>query len=290
MKKITILITAIIIAAPAQSYSDDVNAGRFFGRFDFLTEFYAGQDLRTFFNHKNEKFRETYLMSAETKFEMMLISYNSFLRLGALYSNYLGMGRQNKAILFDPQEANYAIVPFLEFRHNGIFYQTGLDHRCFHEIDRLTRPTAYWNQIYIKVSSANYRYQQMQRDYVNAGRENLLDMLTWSVRAGYFIRKFGSMDVTLLSGGHPWGSTFAIETGYSFYKSKSWMFSGRHEFVLLADTTGKGRWTGVLGIDADVYNRRHSFGAFINYNYEFPKTLPIFSKDQLIELGIRFRY
>jgi hypothetical protein len=270
--------------------TDNANPARFFDRVDFLTEYYLDQDLRTFLNHKNEEFRSAYLMSAETRFEMMLLSYGDFLHFGLLYTNYLGMGRQNAAILFDPQEADYAIVPFLEFRRGNLFYQTGLDHRCFHEIDRLTRPTAYWNQIYIKASSANYRYQQMRKNYVNARRDNLLDMLSWSVRAGYFIRKFGGMDVTLLSGGHPWASTAGGDVGYSFHKTKSWMFTGRNSINLLIDTTGTPYWTGILGLDADVYNRKHTFGLFVKYNYEFPRTLPLFSRDRLLELGMRFRY
>jgi len=290
MKNLIKLISATIIIINTSSYSDDANTNSFWNRVDFLTEYYFDQDLRTFFNHKSSDFREAYLMSAETRFEMMLVSYDDFFHFGLLYTNYLGMGRQNEAILFDPQEVNYAIVPFFEYRHREISWQAGLDHRCFHEVDRLTRPTAYWNKAYIKASSANYRYQQMKKGYIDKGREGYVDNLRWSAWTGYFIRKFGDMDTTLLSGGHPWKSTAGVDAGYSFYRTKSWMFSGTNELVLFIDTDGKGYWAGTLGIDADVYNRRHTFGVFINYNYEFPRALPLFSRDQLFELGMRFRY
>ena len=288
----TIKLTCVIITTvcASLSYPNEINTDSFWGRVDFLTEYYFEQDLQTFSNHKNNGFRDKYLMSAQTMFQTMLISYDDFLHFGLLYISGLGMGRQNEAILFDPQEVGYSIIPFFEYRRNKIFFQTGLDHSCFHEVDRLTRPTAYWNKAYIRASSANYRYQQMKIHYIDEGRTGYLDNLRWSAWAGYFIREFGGMDVTLLSGGHPWSATAGVDAGYSFYRTKSWMFSGRNQIEAFADTAGTGYWAGVLGIEADVYNRKHSFGVFINYNYEFPGVMPLFSKDQLIEFGIRFRY
>jgi hypothetical protein len=293
---------AVILCLSPPSPANDANTGGFWkefaARIDFLTEFYANQDARTFANHKNGSYREQYLVSSETFFEAMMISYDTIAHIGMFYMNYLGMGRQSDAILFDPRESHYALTPFFEFRHSDIFYQAGLDHRCFHQIDshhKRREPTRrdispYWNQPYIKVSSANYRYKQLRNDYIEKGRDSYLDRLRWSAWAGYFIRKFGDMDATLLSGGHPWGSTAGIDASYSFKRTNSWLFSGRNELVLFADTTGKRYWRGLLGIDADIYNRNTTFGFFIHYNYEFPRELPLYSKDQLFDLGVRWRF
>jgi len=282
-------LTAVILCA--LSYADNDSIDNFWGRFDFLTEYYATQDVRTFFNHKNDHFHEEYLISTETFFEVMIVSYDTAVHFGMFYMNYLGMGRQSAQILFDPRESHYALTPFFEYRRNDIFYQAGLDHRCFHQVDRKQRPISpYWNQAYIKASSANYRFKQMKQMYIDKNSDSHLERLRWSAWAGYFIRKFGGMDVTLLSGGHPWGSTIGTDAAYSFYKTKSWMFSGRNELVLFADTTGKGYWTGMLGVDADIYNRKNSFGFFLYYNYEFPRMLPLYSKDQLFDFGMRWRF
>ncbi|MDR2577568.1 MAG: hypothetical protein LBC70_01980 [Chitinispirillales bacterium] len=289
IRKIICLITAVTAMSPC--FANETSTGRFIDRVDFLTEFYIYQDVRTFTNHKNAELREAYLVSAETEFEAIFVSLDSILHFGMLYSNYLGMGRQSAAILFDPREANYALVPYFEFRHQEIFYQIGLDHRCFHQIDRKTRSISpYWNQIYIRASSANYRFPQMRKNYIDAGRNTYLDNLRWQVTAGYFVSKFGGMDRTLISGGHPWRATAAGDIGYSFYRSESWILSGHNKITLLSDTSGTPFWIGGLGIDADVHNRGYAIGFFINYNYEFSRNLPLFSNDQLIELGIRFRY
>jgi hypothetical protein len=290
MSAILKMICLIIAAASAPSYPNEIAAKRFIDRIDFLTEFYFDQDVRAFASHKNAQFRETYLMSATTEFEAMAVSLDSAFHIGILYNNYLGMGRQSAAILFDPQEARYALTPLFEYRRKNIFYQTGLDHRCFHQIDRKDRPISpYWNQAYVKVSSANYRFKQMKRYYIGEKRDGYLDNLKWQVWAGYFIREIGGMDKTLLSGGHPWGATAGADAGYSFYKTKSWIFSGHNKIVLFNDTTNTPYWAGELGVDADVYNRQYAVGFFIIYNYEFPRTPLLFSKDRLLELGLRFR-
>ncbi|MCL1947535.1 MAG: hypothetical protein FWF51_10385 [Chitinivibrionia bacterium] len=260
------------------------------GRFQLLPEYYFEQDARFYSNHKNEEYKESYLISALTDFTGYLVSFDSTIFFGGYYVNYLGMGRQNEAILFDPRDVHYALTPFFEFRWK-VFYQMGLDHRCFHEIDRKEREsgTIYWNQIYVKVSSANYRFQQMNEKYINGEeRGDFLDKLRWQAGAGYFYTK---KDRTLFNGGHPWSATVWGDVGYSFYRTNNWIFGGRSKVAYYADTTGKAYYVGEVGLEADVYKRKHSVGFFINGVLEFPRDMPVYpSKDKLVEWGIRWRY
>ena len=283
------LAAALFCASPSVGFDLKYHLDKF----DFLTEYYFSQDMHAYFGHKNETLRDAYLISGESALEASFVSYDSILHLGAMYSNYIGMGRQNAAILFDPQRVNYALVPFFEFRHGGIFYNAGLDHRCFHLVDRAKGNTIppYWNQIYVKASSANYRFQQMRKGYLLNGRYGYLERLRWSAWAGYFFWKWGDADPTLISGGHEWSTTAGVDVAYSLYKTKSWLFSGRNKLVVYGDTTGTGYWAGEAGLDADIYSRKHALGFFIDYSYEFPRDLPPrFSKDRLFSWGFRFRY
>ena len=280
-------------------------------RFEALPEYYLLQDMRWYGNYKNENYKEAFLVSAYTEFEAMFVSYDNKLFFGTIYSNYLGMGRQNAAILFSPRDVDYTLKPFFEFRHQRIFYQTGLDHRCFHQVDRKERETPYWNVIYLQISSDNHRYQLQRKYLLENGRWDFLDRLSWQFEAGYFVREFGDMDKSLLNGQHPWGSSAHLEARYSFFKSKSWILGTRHKTSLFCDTTGTPYWSGELELNAEVYNRKHALGFFINYNYEFPRTMPmydptkfsqttdrtgnsrlmpLFSKDRLVEFGMRWRY
>ena len=262
----------------------------FFRRFDPIPEFYAEQDVKKYFNHKNSELREMYLISANSNFEALILSFDSIVFFGIIYNNYLGMGRQNAAILFDPRESDYSLIPYFEFRHKGIFYQIGLDHSCLHEIDRQTRPTLYWNKPYIKVSSANYRFKQYKRDFIDKGQDGFLDNFKWAVYAGYYVRKFGNVERSLINGGHSYNSIFGLELDYSFYKTKNWMFSGNNLLFCFADTSSNAYWTNRFGLSADVYSRKNSLGFFINSNFEFPRDLPHYSKDKLFEWGMRFRF
>jgi len=287
------------------------NLQKVLSRFEALPEYYFEQDARTYTNYKNKEFKEAFLVSGKTEFEAMFVSYEEDLLFGMYYSNYIGMGRQNASILFSPRDTYYTLRPFFEFRHNRLFYQTGLDHTCFHQIDRKERETPYWNEIYLQVSSDNYRVQLQRKYLVEDDRWDFFDRLRWQFRAGYFMRKFGNVDKSIINGGHPFGSNFSLGTGYSFFKSNSWILGANHDFALFRGTTGASYWSGALELSADVYSRKHTLGFFINYNYEpgrgMPmydsseyeksanyegekKMMPLFSRDQLVEFGIRWRY
>jgi len=287
-QKIFILVAALFCASPSAGFDLKYHLNKF----DFLTEYYFLQDMHAYFGHKNEELRETYLVSGESTLEAMFVSYDSIFNFGGRYSNYLGMGRQNEAILFDPRRVDYALVPFFEFRHGGIFYNAGLDHRCYHLVDRAkVEIPPYYNQIYIKASSANYRFQQMRKNYLLNDRYGYLDRLRWSVWAGYFVWKWGDTDPSIISGGHTWSTTAGVDIACSLYKTKSWLFSGHNKLAVYGDTTGTGYWAGEAGLDADIYNRKHTLGFFIDYSYEFPRDLPPrFSRSRLFSWGFRFRY
>ncbi|MDR0306661.1 MAG: hypothetical protein LBI42_07465 [Chitinispirillales bacterium] len=279
-------------------------------RFEALPEYYLEQDMRWYSNYKNEEFKESFLVSGNTEFEAMFVSYEKRFFLGAIYSNYIGMGRQNASILFSPRDVNYTLKPFFEFRHNRISYQTGLDHRCFHQVDRKERETPYWNVPYLRIASGNYRYQLQRKQLLESNRWDFFDRIAWLFEIGYFVREFGNMDKSLLNGFHPWGSSAKFDARYYFLKSKSWLIGARHKTSLYCDTAGVPYWSGELELSADVYSRKHALGFFINYNYEFPRLMPmydpteyskstglsgpkrlmpLFSKDRLVEFGVRWR-
>jgi len=285
-----------------------------FSKFDVLPEYYFQQDARTYTNYKNEEFKEAFLVSGKTEFEAMFVSYDENVFWGMYYSTYIGMGRQRASILFSPRDTYYTLRPFFEYRHKfnnkTLFYQTGLDHTCFHQVDRKERETPYWNEIYLQASSDNYRFQLQRKYLLEDDRWDFFDRLRWQFRMGYFLREFGSVDKSILNGGHPFGSNFSLGTGYSFFKSNHWILGAHHNLALFRGTTGTNYWSGAVELNADVYSFKHTLGFFINYNYEpgrgmpmydsgkFPEStykgeqrmMPLFSKDQLVEFGIRWRY
>ena len=308
-------LIALSLSVTAFADESESNLKKILSRFEALPEYYFQQDARLYTNYKNAEFKEAFLVSGKSEFEAMFVSYLEAMFFGMYYSNYIGMGRQHASILFSPRDSYYTLRPFFEFRHKlnnkRLFYQSGLDHTCLHQIDRKERDTPYWNEIYFQVSSDNYRPQLQRKYLVEDDRWDIFNRLRWQVRAGYFMRKFGSVDRSIINGGHPFGSNFSIGTGYSFFKSESWILGAHHNFALFRDTTGASYWSGNLELSADVYNRKHTLGFFINYNYEpgrgmpmydssiYPtsanyegekRMMPLFSRDQLVEFGIRWRY
>jgi len=306
---LSLIIPALCITVLADK--PESNLKTILSKIDLLPEYYFQQDARTYSNYKNEEFKEAFLVSGKTEFEAMFVSYDEIVFWGMYYSTYIGMGRQNASILFSPRDTYYTLRPFFEYRRGGLFYQSGLDHTCFHQVDRKERDTPYWNEIYLQISSDNYRFQ-LQREYLlEASVWEFFDRLRWQFRAGYFIREFGNVDKTIINGGHPFANNFSLGTGYSFFKSSHWILGAHHNLALFRGTAGTNYWSGAFELSADLYSFKHTLGFFINYNYEpgrgMPmydsseyfksenykgekKMMPLFSKDQLIEFGIRWRY
>lgn len=256
-----------------------------------LPEYYFEQDARWFMNHKNDEFVKAYLLEATTLFEAMFVSYADKFFLGGFYLNNLGMGKQYKDIVFDPRDVHYALSPFFEFRHKGGHYQLGLDHRCFHEVDRNSRSTPYWNQLFLRFASENHRRRFMIEKLKKEGNWEYWDRISWSVYVGFFINEFfGWVNPAILSGGHEWQTAGRFETSYDFFKTSFWILNAGHELEFFSNTEGNFYWSGKLSLEAVLYPYRHGISFFVDYNYEFPKERPIYSKDQLFELGMKFSY
>lgn len=264
-------------------------------RFEWLPNITFGQDVRMFAGHGNtaypDEFRAVYFLAAQTNINARIISYTppaalyEHVTFGMKYMNELGAGlhQDDRVMAFDPNAANYSIVPYFMTRINEIEYELGLDHRCFHKIDRKkisdednfdwNNTGPYWKLVYVSAMSsqvANFP-------------------LRWQVGAGYFVRELFGLDPLVLSAEHDYDYMAALRLGYDFYTMGNITFGAGHDFTMLAERSGDIYYVGKFELNTNIRINNYAFGIFVNYNYELPNMVPFASKDRLFEFGLRLR-
>ncbi|MDG5815993.1 hypothetical protein QA601_12950 [Chitinispirillales bacterium ANBcel5] len=268
---------------------EEEKGASFFSHFTFLPEYYFYTDIISFHNQKNKLFEEVYFFESNTKFEAMFFSYKEDLFFGTFFMTILGMGKQYEDIVLDPRDVYYALTPFFELRRWDLTLQAGLDHRCIHEVDRKTGPTIYWNQLYTKIASRvrpglfqwHHKNQEVPWDPMSR--------LSWSFSFGYYLPGFfGLIRPALVNGGHNMRFESIINLKYALHRTDSWLFSTSHMTRLNLNENGTGYWSGMFGLEATVNQSGNGLTFFTRYNYDFPRERPFYSKDKLIELGMRF--
>lgn len=267
--------------------------------FSFLPEYFLEADLMMFFNHKNGYFKEKYYLESNTRMEFVLVSFRDIVHSVWFFEFQTGMGQTPGNIVFDPMDINFGIVPVLEYRLPMLNIQCGLNHHCFHEIDKKDYPTIYWNKLFVGAGSSNMRLKNYWQNLATEDGWTYQNRFSWFCQWGYYLRKFfGIIRESTINGENVKLHDFAIDARYAFYRRRSWIVNVRGE-------TQIGYWKSLPSQPADngVYWRQNlavennfrlgKRGAMIFLTYtidSFPlhHGLPRLSKDQLIQIGLRF--
>ena len=138
-----------------------------------------------------------YYMGANSSIEVDFFHYGNF----SLYFQYavnLGMGQSAGNVVFDPMFSSYGINPWIEYRFGDYIAQGGIDHYCFHEIDRLDLDVTLWNKPFLAIGSANKRNSKYKETVLRRktlkwngwGFDSwkIKDRFSWFVKFGYFAK------------------------------------------------------------------------------------------------------
>ncbi len=315
--KIKILFLFVIsFFLTANSHSKD---------FKFLADMDYFVDLIKFANYdrgteNDSLFRAWYFMEANTSLELDLFHYKDF----SLYIQYvvnLGMGQTEGSVVFDPMHASFGINPWIEYRFGKNDYfiaQLGLDHYCFHEIDRSDFDVTLWNKSFLAIGSANKRNSKFKETVLR--RKTLKwngwgfdswkfkDRFAWFVKFGYYAKSiFGMGEVYEVNYNNPLVFEADIDLRYAIAEYKKTVFSvftktklGYYDYdwhedpsnLLPEKTDGGFYYSSKIGAEILLLQGKHGFTLFCDYNFDdlptYHKNYPRFSKNGLIEFGFRF--
>jgi hypothetical protein len=282
------IIFVFIVPFAANGFGDSAT-GSGTGGFDFFPEYHLNGEAIYFFNHQNQAYRTEYLMETNSDLELDLLSYNHFLYWVWELQNRLGAGRQNQIITFNPYESRYAVNPLLEFRTRPFNFQAGIEHPCFHNIDRLgpLGETYYWNKIRINVNTKNFRLGDYRQGLTGEEKGKFISRFSGGIRIGYFLKDLGGLvDTGVLNGGHSYFMDGGGEARYAFYLSRRWIVNARLGIDWKRDRAGNFYQAYVPGLEGHPLFGKGGFAIFVYYNAF--DNLPLRPRNKLVEFGIRF--
>jgi hypothetical protein len=288
--------TAIAAVQPSLDSSSKTTGKR---SFEFLPEMHMSGFLSRYLLQKNDYFTKHYFLGSNVTLEPVWVSYAKLAYFAMVFEINPGMGQKGlDNVLFDPIDINYALMTIFEFRFRPCIVHIGEDHRCFHEIDRKDFPTVYWNMLYLAAATKNYRAPGF---YAQCAAENgwaLLRRLSLYIRWGVFLKGF--FDITIDN-----------NVDYENNRIHEALFEGRYAYfcrqnvVLSVDSKTKAGlwkekeidggerkpyWEQWFGMQAAFCSQNRALMLFANYildDIPLYRGKPRFSKDQLLEIGVR---
>lgn len=291
------LVSLLLLSAGIHLVSGEVSSDpQLSSPLVLVPEFHFDGDIGKFAFHSNEFFKERYLVEAKVKMDVALLRYNStFLIIGL--DIHSGMGYQDRDIVFDPIDVNYGILPILEHRFENLTVQGGLEHRCYHEIDRREFPTVYYNKLFLGAGTPNMHLADFWKNLTQEDSWSWKNRIQAYVRWGYFAKEmFGLVKPVLVDGGNPKTQETAASVRFAFAKAGEWVvFSTRAMTEWGGWKFDNGDkvafWRQMLGVEAMIIKSPKGGIFFIDYYLDdLPLTegRPRFSKHGLMLFGLRF--
>ncbi len=249
--------------------------------FSFFPEANFDASIKSLLLQKNQVFKERYFIELGLGVDFALFSINDRLFHKWEYHQLTGMGRQDGVIIFDPRDASYHATAWFEYRLDNFDIQAGLEHPCYHEIDRHNKPPAYWNKIFAGIQS--------KRPFHHPGNLNLQsfnDRLSWQARWGYFVGNNPEKNNSICAESITYTNELTLAFNYTAYvwKNMAIMVSGQS---LLGGMKDGAYWSQVFGASVELHRKKFTGDFFINYNLD--DVMWMLSRDRLLEVGIRIR-
>jgi hypothetical protein len=146
----------------------------------------------------------------------------------------VGLGRwPDKAIFFNPKEIDIGLGPMFEYRFTPVNLALGLDHHCFHHIDKDpqdsewasdTFQVMYWNKFCLGVSSPNFRKNEFRQSLKPDAPLTLQNRFAWNANIYYSLHDFFGMDTSIISWNQPYAVDCTGEVRCAVYKFKGIAF------------------------------------------------------------------
>lgn len=300
--KAFILLVLLCTTAPLKA--DDVLT-RFDSLFDslysvvdFLPEYHMEADLSTFALHKNDFYRRRYCFEGNMNLEFVFFSVRKLVYSTWEFGLLTGAGQVPENLAFSLLDIDYTIIPAFELRLQPLFIQCGIEHRCFHEIDRTEFGLVHWNKVYLGFMSPNARSADYWQGLASHDNWKPLERFSWKLRAGFFPYSwFGAFTEFFISRDN-WREYEAdLDLRYTFFRLRSWMVNARTKTTVgywndhASDQYGYWRQDFIL----ENNFRRGDQGMLLYVQYTLDgmplyNGQPRFNKDQLLQFGVRFFY
>jgi hypothetical protein len=284
-----------------------------YSNYEFLPECHFDSELRNFYLYQSIYYKEHYFLENTTNIEFVMFSFKKTVLWVWDFTLINGMGQTPGNIVFDPIDIGYEITPMFEYRLPSVTFQLGLEHNCYHQIDRQDLPTVYYNNPVFAVGSKNMRLFDYWAALTEKKTWTFNDRFSWYCRSGYYLRGFfGLVAPSKLNGINPYVADLSGEMRYCFYGRRSWIFDVKSNSMIgyyteirgnpsegvTGNPTGDGiGWKQYLTLEANFRRGAKGGMLFATYGFDglplYPEMtgsdrVPRFSYDRLLQLGLKF--
>jgi len=289
------VLAMILLSSPRAAPLDSLWSP-LYRSFDFLPEYYLQVDISMFGLQKNDYFRERYFVESNASVDFVFLSFKDIVYSVWDVDLQLGLGQTPGNLVFDPMDIVFHTTPSIETKLKPVSLICGLEHQCFHEIDRKDFKTVYWNRLLVAAASPNRQLFDYWAALVEDEGWTQKNRFSWYVEWGYFLREFfGLAAPSKLNGENDRVHEGRTTVRYAVYRRRSWFFTlkGQTKAGLWDEEGGdrKAYWFQTFGIEA-CFRRGHR-GAMFFVDYmldDIPMYhgAPRFSHDRLVQAGVRW--
>jgi hypothetical protein len=304
MRKIIIVFLSVVSICIPSSASLDSLYNWALANFQILPEYHTKFDLTTFAFHKNTYFKQQYLAETNTGLEFMFLSFRDW-----LYSTWdvnfkIGLGDIPGNNVFSVLNIHFYINPTLELRLPKVIINAGYEHLCVHEVDRKNYPVIYYNAPFLSIGSSNMRINRYWQILAEGHDWTIMNRLGWRLSYLNFMKDgLGLVSPDKVNGHNPYSHELRGDARFAVYMRRSWIVTVHEQIRLgqydrVPDEVDKSGIYWREGLGFEIFLRPGKRGAAMYFNYildDLPmvkglngQSLPVFSKDKLLEIGISF--
>jgi hypothetical protein len=253
----------------------------------FAPEHHFSEHLLEYFNYLHHDYSQRYFLENKTYLEAAFFSIGPrFYCFGEVSVN-IGMGRQSGVIVLDPRDVDEGFGPKLEYRLPTYIIQLGLDHHCFHQIDREEWNTLYWNKVFASLGSANMRDGEFKSFLHQSPAPSWRQRISWQLEYGYFVHEFfGTLDTSALSWGNSYIHEFETACRFAPIICKGYAGVASWHNKVRIDRAGHWMWTEDIQAEAEVLHGTYGLSVFYDWFF-LDQSIPRENRDRLMEAGIR---
>jgi hypothetical protein len=261
----------------------------------FLPDYRLTMDISSFMFHKNTFFKQTYLAEPNPHFEFTFIGISNLIYSVWDADFLFGLGNLPDNVVFTVLRVGFGITPSIELRLRDLNVRTGIEHRCFHGVDRKLYPVVHWNTAFLSLTSKNFRYGDYWKPLAEKNGWTMKNRWAWQFIYNYYIKELGPLaSPTKLNGNNPRVTDLSVSGRYSIYRRRSWIVNVQSALsagIMEPDSSKRAYWRIENGLE--MHFRRGVKGATFYTKYildDLPLVdgKPWFSKDRLLQFGFRF--
>jgi hypothetical protein len=261
-----------------------------------LPDYRLTMDISSFLFHKNTFFKQTYLAEPNPHFEFTFIDISDIFYSLWDVDFLFGLGNLPDNVVFTVLRVAFGIAPSFELRLRNMNIRTGIEHRCFHGVDRKLYPVVHWNTGFLALNSKNFRYGDYWKPLAEHDGWTMKNRWAWQLQANYYIKHLGALaSPNKLNGNNPRWGDLSASGRFSFYRRRSWIVNTQSSLCIGVTEPDSSKETyRRFENGLEMHFRRGVKGATFYTKYIIDNNIPLvdgqpwFSKDHLLQFGFRF--